>query len=147
MKSIHNDKIEHQPMFICGAVHRQFRNNVTTALSKEKLMTLEMSRALAAVQENQPLSQQQLADIIQNERSATKRMVDNLEKRGYLVTSKAENNKKLKMLNLTELGEAELEIVKTTITPIEQKFYDCFSEEESKEFLRLIRKLGAEHLR
>ena len=147
MKTINNDKIEQQPMFICGAVYRHFRNSVTTALSKQKLMTLEMSRALVAVQENQPLSQQQLADIIQNERSAVKRMVDNLESRGYISTSKAENNKKLKMLNLTKLGEEELKVVKAAITPIEQQIFECLTKEEATEFLRLLRKLGAEHLR
>ncbi|TXR53676.1 MarR family winged helix-turn-helix transcriptional regulator [Reinekea thalattae] len=140
------DKIEHQPMFICGAIHRQFRNNVTTALSKQKLMTLEMSRALVAVQENQPLSQQQLADIVQNERSAVKRMVDNLEKRGYVTASKAENNKKLKMLTLTQQAEDELKAVKATIEPIETKMFECLTKQESAEFFRLLRKLGAEHL-
>lgn len=147
MKLSPNEKIEQQPLFICGAIHRKFRNHVTAALSQQKLMTLEMSRALAAVKENQPLSQQQLADIVKNERSATKRMVDNLEKRGYVSTSKAENNKKLKMLNLTKLGEDELKKVRKFVTPIECSFLECLTDEESDEFLRLIRKMGAAHLR
>ncbi|GAD01710.1 MarR family winged helix-turn-helix transcriptional regulator [Agarivorans albus] len=109
-------------------------------------MTLEMSRALVAVQENQPLSQQQLADIVQNERSATKRMVDNLEERGYLTTSKSATNKKLKMLNLTKLGEDELKKVKSTITDIEKEVFECLSKEEYEEFLRLIRIIGAHNL-
>ncbi|WP_137673164.1 MULTISPECIES: MarR family winged helix-turn-helix transcriptional regulator [unclassified Agarivorans] len=146
MTTLPKEKIEHQPMFICGAVHRLFRNRATTLLSKQKLMTLEMSRALVAVQENQPLSQQQLADIVQNERSATKRMVDNLEERGYLTTSKSATNKKLKMLNLTKLGEDELKKVKSTITDIEKEVFECLSKEEYEEFLRLIRIIGAYNL-
>lgn len=146
MKVKLNDKIERQPMFICGTVHRLFRNKVTTLLSEKQLMTLEMSRALVAVKENQPLSQQQLADIVQNERSATKRMVDNLEKRGYLTTYKSETNKKLKMLSLTELGDNELEKAKQTIVSVENEIFDCLTAEEFDVFLDLIRKIGAAHL-
>ncbi|WP_417880557.1 MarR family winged helix-turn-helix transcriptional regulator [Vibrio sp.] len=146
MKTLLNEKIERQPMFLCGAIHRLFRNRVAAELVKQQLMTLEMSRYLAAVQENSPLNQQQLADIVKNERSATKRMVDNLVEHGYLTTSKSEYNKKIKMLHITPLGEVELKKVKTHITDIECQLFECLTNDEFNEFLRLIRKMGSEHL-
>ncbi|MDF4583523.1 MarR family transcriptional regulator, partial [Vibrio parahaemolyticus] len=75
--------LDQSPMFVCGVMQRMYRNRAQAELSRQNLMTLEMASALAALEEFQPMSQQALADAVRTERSVAKRMVDNLEKRGF----------------------------------------------------------------
>ena len=96
--------LDQSPMFVCSLMNRTFRNRAQAELSRQDLMTLEMASALAALEEFQPMSQQELADAVLTERSVAKRMVDNLEKRGFVKVSKSETNQRLKILTLTKEG-------------------------------------------
>ncbi|EKN4540458.1 MarR family transcriptional regulator, partial [Vibrio parahaemolyticus] len=110
-------------------------------LCRQNQMTLEMASALAALEEFQPMSQQALADAVLTERSVAKRMVDNLEKRGFVCVSKSEANQRLKMLSLTKEGEATIKKVHQIMRNLQREFFSCLSEDESAEFFRLVRKM------
>ncbi|WP_411062693.1 MarR family winged helix-turn-helix transcriptional regulator [Vibrio rotiferianus] len=133
--------LDQSPMFVCSVMNRTFRNRAQAELSRQDLMTLEMASALAALEEFQPMSQQELADAVLTERSVAKRMVDNLEKRGFVQVSKCETNQRLKILTLTKEGVEALRKVHRIMTNLKQDFFSCLTEEESDEFFRLVRKM------
>ncbi len=133
--------LDQSPMFVCGVMHRTFRNRAQAELSRQNLMTLEMASALTALEEFQPMSQQELADAVLTERSVAKRMVDNLEKRGFVQVSKSETNQRLKILTLTKEGVEAVRKVHRIMTNLKQDFFSCLTEEESDEFFRLVRKM------
>ena len=87
------------------------------------------------------MSQQELADAVLTERSVAKRMVDNLEKRGFVQVSKCETNQRLKILTLTKEGVEAVRKVHRIMTNLKQDFFSCLTEEESDEFFRLVRKM------
>lgn len=133
--------LDQSPMFVCSVMNRTFRNRAQAELSRQDLMTLEMASALAALEEFQPMSQQELADAVLTERSVAKRMVDNLEKRGFVQVSKCETNQRLKILTLTKEGIEAVRKVDRIMTNLKQDFFSCLTEEESDEFFRLVRKM------
>ena len=133
--------LDQSPMFVCSVMNRTFRNRAQAELSRQDLMTLEMASALAALEEFQPMSQQELADAVLTERSVAKRMVDNLEKRGFVQVSKCETNQRLKILTLTKEGVEAVRKVDRIMTNLKQDFFSCLTEEESDEFFRLVRKM------
>ncbi|CAH1552185.1 MarR family winged helix-turn-helix transcriptional regulator [Vibrio rotiferianus] len=133
--------LDQSPMFVCSVMNRTFRNRAQAELSRQDLMTLEMASALAALEEFQPMSQQELADAVLTERSVAKRMVDNLEKRGFVQVSKCETNQRLKILTLTKEGVEAVRKVHRIMTNLKQDFFSCLTEEESNEFFRLVRKM------
>ncbi|AQW57095.1 MarR family transcriptional regulator [Vibrio owensii] len=133
--------LDQSPMFVCSVMNRTFRNRAQAELSRQDLMTLEMASALAALEEFQPMSQQELADAVLTERSVAKRMVDNLEKRGFVKVSKSETNQRLKILTLTKEGVEAVRKVHRIMTNLKQDFFSCLTEEESDEFFRLVRKM------
>lgn len=133
--------LDQSPMFVCSVMNRTFRNRAQAELSRQDLMTLEMASALAALEEFQPMSQQELADAVLTERSVAKRMVDNLEKRGFVQVSKCETNQRLKILTLTKEGVEAVRKVHCIMTNLKQDFFSCLTEEESDEFFRLVRKM------
>ncbi len=133
--------LDQSPMFVCSVMNRTFRNRAQAELSRQNLMTLEMASALAALEEFQPMSQQELADAVLTERSVAKRMVDNLAKRGFVKVSKSEINQRLKILTLTKEGVEAVYKVHRIMTNLKQDFFSCLTEEESNEFFRLVRKM------
>ncbi|MGR5237730.1 MarR family winged helix-turn-helix transcriptional regulator [Vibrio alfacsensis] len=133
--------LDQSPMFVCGVMQRMYRNRAQSELSRQNLITLEMASALAALEEFQPMSQQDLADAVLTERSVAKRMVDNLEKRGFVQVSKSETNLRLKILTLTPEGTAEVRKVDRIMEDLQKDFFSCLSDKESAEFFRLVRKM------
>ncbi|MDV6250693.1 MarR family winged helix-turn-helix transcriptional regulator [Vibrio sp. EA2] len=133
--------LDKSPMFVCGVMHRMYRNRAQAELSRQSLTTLEMASALAAIEEFQPMSQQALANAVLCERSVAKRMVDNLEKRGLVQISKCDYNRRIKMLSLTADGQTTLHKVYEIMANLQRDFFSCLSESESLEFKRLVRKV------
>ncbi len=133
--------LDKSPMFVCGVMQRMYRNRAQAELSRQNLMTLEMASALAALEEFQPMSQQELADAVLTERSVAKRMVDNLEKRGLVKVSKSESNQRLKILTLTKEGGIAVRKVHRIMNNLQADFFSCLSEKESEEFFRIVRKM------
>lgn len=133
--------LDQSPMFVCGVMQRIYRNRAQAELSRQNLITLEMATALAAVEEFEPMCQQELANAVLSERSVAKRMVDNLEKRGLVQVSKCETNRRLKMLSITPEGKAAVRQVHQIMTELQREFLSSLSQSESTEFFRLVRKL------
>lgn len=133
--------LDQNPMFVCGVMQRMYRHRAQTELAKQSPITLEMASALAALEEFQPMSQQELADAVLTERSVAKRMVDNLVKRGLVEASKSETNQRIKLLTLTKEGMDTVQNTHDIMGNLQKSFFSCLSAKEYKEFFRLARKL------
>ena len=132
-----NDKV----LFVHSIVAKLVRNKMSSLLDTMAMITPEMSFALKAIQHHGALSQQELADVVCSERSTMKRLVDNLERHGWIDISKHPNNKKLKIISLSALGIEKITEVDQVINAFESSFLDSLSPEEEKELLRLNHKL------
>ncbi|MGF1684006.1 MarR family winged helix-turn-helix transcriptional regulator [Photobacterium minamisatsumaniensis] len=133
--------LEDSPFFMMGVVHRYFRNQAQKELSAKYDITTEMQKALEVVNSFELISQQKLADALMNERSATKRLVDNLIKRDLLIAVKDENNQKHKLLKLSDLGAEVRASGNTIMKQLESDWLEKLSETEIEDLNKTLRKL------
>ena len=97
-------ELESSASFMMGLAYKQFRTLANQALSTELGISLEMLGALKVLAHGGDMPQQGLAEGLQRERSATKRLVDNCIKRELISSYKSETNKKAKYLMITDKG-------------------------------------------
>ncbi|ROS05110.1 DNA-binding MarR family transcriptional regulator [Sinobacterium caligoides] len=131
--------------FMMGLAHKRFRVTANQALCDEVDITLEMFGALATLDHHPGITQQQLSDILQRERSATKRLVDNCIKRELITACKGESeNKKARYLSLTPLGSSTKERSSQLMAEVRKQFFSALSPEEEATLYRLCRQLVTE---
>jgi DNA-binding MarR family transcriptional regulator len=138
--------LKNSPLFLMTVLTRIHRNLVHGKLREHADVTLEMLLAMHIIHENQPIKQQSLADYLMYDRSTAKRTVDNMVKRGWVMTMKDDNNQKNKLLALTESGEQIKQVCSEVVIDTRTTFMDCLTEDENKELTRLCTKaLMARH--
>lgn len=135
--------LEQSPFFMMGVVHRHFRNQAQKELMANYDITTEMLKALEVVHCFEPMSQQKLADALMNERSATKRLVDNLIKRNLITAIKDINNQKHKLLTLSEEGKIIRKHGDVIMQRLEKKWLSSLKEEEIKSIISICNKLSS----
>lgn len=118
------------------------------SVGQEKLracsdITLEMLCALEVIHSLQPLPQQQLANSLMCDRSAAKRTVDNLLKRGLAHVSKDESNRKHKLVSLSDDGEAIRTKGRAIMQQTSSEYLSPLDEQEQAELMRLCKKILA----
>ncbi|MCL1061620.1 MarR family transcriptional regulator [Shewanella benthica] len=127
--------------FMMGLAYKQFRTLSNQALSTKLDISIEMLGALRVLSHHGELAQQGLAEGLQRERSATKRLVDNCIKRGLIEAHKSETNKKAKYLVVTEKGLKIKNEAAEIVTGIIEQFFAPLTLEERGTLLSLCRKL------
>ena len=135
--------LEQSPFFMMGVVHRHFRNQAQKELMANYDITTEVLKALEVVHCFEPMSQQKLADALMNERSATKRLVDNLIKRNLITAIKDINNQKHKLLTLSEEGKIIRKHGDVIMQRLEKKWLSSLKEEEIKSIISICNKLSS----
>ncbi|BDM65292.1 hypothetical protein NFHSH190041_27440 [Shewanella sp. NFH-SH190041] len=146
---IQKDKIEQlfaSTPFVMGLAYKQYRCMVTHELQQQFHITIEMYGALRVLDAMGQISQQTLADTLLRERSVTKRLVDNCIKRGIVFAAKSAQNRKTKLLAMTEEGLAVLKQANVLMADITGHYFGGLSEEENKLLLGLCRKLVREDI-
>lgn len=138
--------LQKSPFFLMGVVHRHFKNDAQRLLMSEYDITTEMLKALEVVNSLGPLSQQKLADSLMNERSATKRLVDNLIKRELIIATKDENNQKHKLLALSKEGRSVQLSGSKILIQAEKKWLSGLNEDEIKSLSILCKKLAINNI-
>ncbi len=133
--------LDNSHFFILAVLHKQFRGRSQQQLHCQFDITLEMLGALNAIQCYQPVSQQQLSDSLMGERSAVKRLVDNIIKRELVVVSRSDTNKKLRLLSLTPAGESMLTNANTVMRGLGEKFLSVLTKNEQDQLMSISRKL------
>ena len=132
--------------FMMGLAYKQFRSQSNIKLLSELNLTLEMFGALKVLAHCGPLSQQEVANILYRERSVTKRLIDNCIKRDLIIAGKAPQNKKIKLLYITDDGQLIQQKAKIIIHDVNKHFFANISNEENNQLLAICQKLVKEDL-
>lgn len=133
--------LEKSHLFNMAIITRHHRSASQEKLRQCTDITLEMLCALEVIHSLQPLPQQQLANSLMCDRSAAKRTVDNLIKRGLANVSKDESNRKHKIISLSDEGEIERKKGKAIMQETSQDYLSPLDEEEKVELMRLCKKI------
>lgn len=134
-------ELEASASFMMGLAYKQFRTLANQALSVKLGISLEMLGALRVLAHSGEIPQQGLAESLQRERSATKRLVDNCIKRELITSYKTETNKKAKYLAITDKGLQVKEQASVILSGIIEQFYEPLTAQERDTLLVLCRKL------
>ncbi|MCK8823829.1 MarR family winged helix-turn-helix transcriptional regulator [Fuchsiella alkaliacetigena] len=90
---------------------------------------------------NGKLKMKDIAELIGKDKSTVTQLVNKLSKREYIKKQKSEEDRRITYIALTEKGKN----IQTTFDSISQKLiktaYEGFTEEETEDFLRLLKKL------
>lgn len=133
--------LREKTFFVLNVVHKTFRQKAQQTLHKHFDITLEMLCALTVIQQAQPLNQQALADLVISERSAAKRLVDNMIKRQLVIAGTSAGNRRHRMLSLTRHGEQVAAGAGQLMDEIEAEFLQVLTDEEQSTLLNLSHKL------
>ena len=90
-----------------------------------------------------PMSQQQMADTMHKDKNSVTKLVDALEKKGMVVRSRNDSDRRSNTLVLTEKGQEMKCNAKETGISILDKMLEGISEEELKSFLSTLNKMSA----
>ncbi|HIF9153585.1 TPA: MarR family winged helix-turn-helix transcriptional regulator [Photobacterium damselae] len=142
----HIPDLDRSVPFIMGLAYKQFRTLTTHALATQFDITLEMLGALRVLAHLGEVPQQTLSDALCRERSVTKRLVDNCIKRELINVKKSENNKKVRLLVITDKGQQVKEEANKIVSAIVSDYFSPLSDDEYELMLKLSKKLIREDL-
>lgn len=112
---------------------------LTKALAPYKL-SVEQWILLNIVQYS-PQSQKDLAAWIQSEQSSITRMVDTMEKNGYVQRIAHTQDRRSKLVIITQLGKEQLAIINPMTERMSEDLNTVFTHEELTTLLTLLQKL------
>ena len=98
-------------------------------------ITYEQFGILFVLSEKDGLYQRQLAILLNKDRPNITRMLDILEKKGYVTREKAPENKRISKLHITQAGLEKVELM----APFKQEFNEKIHKSISKENLDICR--------
>lgn len=133
-------------MLLYRAFHAQ-RSALRPCLTELGLGTGQ-PKLLAYLARNGPAGQRQLADYFEIDPAAVCRMLDSLQKGGFITRRPDEQNKRRDRIELTEAGRAACAAWQARCRDLEQRMLQGFSPEEQQQFSdylsRAYRNLKAE---
>ena len=88
------------------------------------------------------LKMNELSKIINRDKSTTTVHVRKLEKEGLIKTSPSEEDKRIRIVSLTEKGKHYNSITKEISCQLIEKFYRGFSDEEKDSFTNLLLRIA-----
>ena len=86
-----------------------------------------------------------LSDRLHNSRPAVTRLINDLEEQGYVVKLTAKQDRRFVYLMLTQEGQAVLCQAKRTFFAAVHEIVQMLGEEDSRELLRLLRRIAQLH--
>jgi DNA-binding MarR family transcriptional regulator len=88
-----------------GDMIRRFAVSLQSTLSDSKIdFTMEQFAVLSILNEQENLTQQDIASMLSKDKSGVLRHIDNLEKRKYVLRVADENDRRKKLLVITKKG-------------------------------------------
>ncbi len=105
-------------------------------------LTTEQCRVLFTlfIQDGRP--QQEISDLLFQEKSSTSRLIDSLERKGYVQRKQAENDERQKKVFLTPKGVTMQEPCTQIAREVQENLREHFSPEEWEQLLYLTQKLS-----
>lgn len=119
-------------MLLYRAFHAQ-RNYLRPCLGKAGL-EIGQPKLLGYLSAHGPCRQNQLADYFEIDSAAVSRMVDSLEKGGFLTRKTDEQNRRSNRIAITEKGRQANRLWQASCMELEQAMLKGFSTEEREQF-------------
>ncbi len=105
-------------------------------------LTLEQSRVLFTLFIQDGRLQQEISDLLFQEKSSTSRLIDSLERKGYVQRKQSEQDERQKLIFLTPAGAAMQEPCVMVAREAQEKLKKQFTPEEWTQLMRLTQKLS-----
>lgn len=96
---------------------------------------------LFQLSKNKKMLMGELANAINRDKSTTTVLVRKLEQQGYIKTELSANDKRNKIICLTEKGLEYNKAMKKISTALQKKFYRNFSEDEKTQFCEFLERI------
>ncbi len=104
-------------------------------------LTVEQLILLKNIPEDDVLSQNQLCEIVEKSAANVTRILDRLEKKGFITRSPNPADRRCTLIALSDAGRAMAEAVHILFESFSSKLTDGISEEEENLFIQLIHKI------
>ncbi|MDW7661577.1 MAG: MarR family transcriptional regulator, partial [Bacillota bacterium] len=91
---------------------------------------------------NGTLSMKEIGTLLGKEKSTITAIVDKLEKLGYVSKIKSEKDRRTTYVCLTEMGKDIEKKFEEISFDVQSTAYNNFTQEEKREFLRLLKKMN-----
>lgn len=137
-----SENIGSSPGFLMGRTLQAVRTVFRRRMAEEGLdVTPEQLGVLHWLRLSPGMSQRNLADTVGKEMPTMTRMIDALERRGWVRRERDETDRRVYRLHLTEEGDRIGREVCEKFGPLRDSVFGCFDEQEEKELVRLLQKL------
>jgi len=97
---------------------------------------------LEVVDKNRKVSQNELSQYLEKDKTTVSRTLDVLEKKGYIKRKYTKEDKRIKFISLTPLGKEMLDKTVDIITNFRESTTNNFTKEELNTFFSLLEKIS-----
>ena len=129
-----------QPAYLAGQVSKYGRRELDRALGERGLALIQHA-VLAALDDLGPLSQQQLADSLDFDKSHLVAQLDRLEERGLVKRMPDQTDRRRKQLLLTAAGKALVGELEPIARRSQKDLLDSLSADEQRTLISLLRRV------
>ena len=126
-------------MLLYRAFHAQ-RGELRPSLNRLGLGTGQ-PRILGYLVRNGAASQKELADYSEVDPSAISRMLESMQKGGFITRKASENDKRSGVVDITELGRKAYAEWRNDCDIVEERMLKGFNEEEKAELMSLLKRV------
>ncbi len=126
-----------------GISHFSMVRIFSRELKKKNInLTLEQSRVLFTLFIEDGRLQQEISDLLFQEKSSTSRLIDSLEGKGYVQRKQSEQDERQKLIFLTPEGRAMQEPCTNVAREVQESLKEHFTPEEWTQLMHLTQKLS-----
>ena len=126
-------------MLLYRAFHAQ-RGELRPSLNRLGLGTGQ-PRILGYLMRNGAASQKELADYSEVDPSAISRMLESMQKGGFITRKASENDKRSGVVDITELGRKAYAEWRNDCSAVEERMLKGFNDEEKAELMNLLKRV------
>ena len=126
-------------MLLYRAFHAQ-RGELRPSLNRLGLGTGQ-PRILGYIMRNGAASQKELADYSEVDPSAISRMLESMQKGGFITRKASENDKRSGVVDITELGRKAYAEWRNDCDIVEERMLKGFNDEEKAELMKFLRRV------
>ncbi len=126
-----------------GISHFSMVRIFTRELTKKNIdLTLEQSRVLFTLFIQDGRLQQEISDLLFQEKSSTSRLIDSLERKGFVQRKQSEHDERQKLIFLTPAGAAMQDPCVNVALEVQESLKEHFTPEEWAQLMHLTQKLS-----
>lgn len=126
-----------------GEVRNTLRQYISVRIREEEVdITFELLEILAYLYKKDGMNQQEIADLMLKDKSSMTYQIDGLVKRDLVRRMEDENDRRNKLILLTEKGKGMKEILNSWVAELYDKGVKDIDEEEMDRALALVQKMN-----